>query len=191
LDLDTWTSKRDVAAAAIAESKVVLDDARWQLGETTVTGPFRGHVMNLQLRPRNVVSSLPAASPMAFISEETNSVLASFSQNAIRKIAVGDGAEVVFAHIPGEVFAGQVIRVVPTSSEAQLTASGQLPSFTGAPATDRWGVMIELVEPGDERLAGIPDFPLRDDELLITGSAVSRSPPFKPRCDSGPGKLPE
>jgi multidrug resistance efflux pump len=86
---------------------------------------------------------------MAFISEETNSVLASFSQSAIRKIAVGDSAEVVFAHIPGEVFAGHVIRVVPTSSEAQLTASGQLPSFTGAPATDRWGVMIELFEPED------------------------------------------
>ena len=29
-------------------------------------------------------------------------------------------------------------------SQAQLSASGQLPSLTGAPANDRWAVLIEL-----------------------------------------------
>jgi multidrug resistance efflux pump len=85
---------------------------------------------------------------MAFVSDESNPIIASFSQSAIRKIAVGDEAEVVFINIPGETFAGKVSRVIALGSQAQLNASGQLPTFTGAPVNDRWGVVVEL-EDGD------------------------------------------
>jgi multidrug resistance efflux pump len=144
LDLDTWNAKRDIATAAIAEAQAALDNARWQLAETEVTAPYDGYVVNLQLRPGNVVTMVPAASPMAFVSDESNPVIASFSQSAVRKIAVGDEAEVVFTNIPGETFAGRVSRVIALGSEAQLNASGQLPSFTGEPVNDRWGVLVEL-----------------------------------------------
>ena len=144
LDLDTWMAQRDMAAAARAEANAALDDARWQLQETVVKAPYDGHVVSLQLRPGNVVTTMPAASPLAFVSTETNTILASFSQSAIRKVAVGDGAEIVFSNIPGQTFAGEVVQVVQLSSEAQLTASGQLPTFTGAPVGDRWLVLVEL-----------------------------------------------
>lgn len=144
LDLDTWTAKRDIATAAIAEAQAALDDARWQLAETEVTAPYDGYVVNLQLRPGNVVTTVPAASPMAFVSDERNPVMASFSQSAIRKVAIGDPAEVVFTSIPGKTFAGEVSRIVAVGSQSQLSASGQLPTLTGAPANDRWGVLVEL-----------------------------------------------
>ena len=151
LDLDTWTARRDIAKAAIAEAQAALDDARWQLAETEVTAPYDGYVVNLQLRPGNVVTTVPAASPMAFVSDESNPIIASFSQSAIRKIAVGDEAEVVFINIPGKTFAGRVSRVIALGSQAQLTASGQLPTFTGSPVNDRWGVLVELKDGEIER----------------------------------------
>ena len=150
IDLDTWTANREIAVAAIASANAQLENARWNLAETTVTAPYEGHVVNLQLRPGNVVTTVPAASPMAFVSNEANGVLASFSQSAIRRIAVGDEAEIVFTAMPGQTFSGAVERIVAFGSESQLTASSQLPSLTGEPANARWAVMVEL---DDEEVA--------------------------------------
>jgi multidrug resistance efflux pump len=144
IDLDTWTANRDKAEAAIESTQAQLENARWQLQETTVDAPHAGYVVNLQLRPGNVVTTVPLASPLAFVSNESNPILASFSQSSVRKIAVGDEADVVFSNVPGETFSGEVIRIVAFGSQAQLSASGQLPTLTGAPSSDRWGVLIEL-----------------------------------------------
>jgi multidrug resistance efflux pump len=144
VDLDIWTANRDAAEAAIQGSEAQLDNARWQLAETQVTAPSDGYVLNLQLRPGNVVTTVPLASPMAFVSHEANIILASFSQSAIRRIAVGNEAEVVFTNRPGQTFPGKVIRIVGFGSQSQLAASGELPTLTGAPVTDRWGVLVEL-----------------------------------------------
>jgi multidrug resistance efflux pump len=144
VDLDIWTANMEAAAAAIARGNAQLDNARWQLRETTVRAPHDGYVVNLQLRPGNFVTNVPLASSLAFVSSESNIVLASFSQSAVRKINVGDAADVVFANRPGETFQGTVARIVGLGAQSQLTASGQLPALTGAPVTDRWGVAIEL-----------------------------------------------
>jgi multidrug resistance efflux pump len=150
IDLDTWTANRDVAIAAIAGANAQLDNAQWQLQETTVRAPSEGYVVNLQVRPGNVVTTIPAASPMAFVSNEASIVLASFSQSAIRRVKVGDPADVVFVNRPGETHGGRVERVVAFSGQSQMTASGQLPSLTGTPVTDRWVLSVEL---DDEELA--------------------------------------
>ena len=144
VDLDIWTANMDAAAASIEGSQAQLDNAQWQLQETEVRAPHDGYVVNLQLRPGNMVTSIPMASSMAFVSSEINTVLTSFSQSAVRRIAVGDEAEVVFTNVPGQTYSGKVTRVAGMSSQSQLSASGQLPSFTGAPVTDRWGVLIAL-----------------------------------------------
>lgn len=144
IDLDTWTANRDAAQAAIDAANAQLDNAQWQLKESTVVAPYEGYVVNLQLRPGNIVTTVPLASPMAFVSSESNVILSSFSQSAIRHIALGDSVDVVFSNIPGKTFSGKVIRVVAVGSQSQLSASGQLPALTGAPVTDRWAVIAEL-----------------------------------------------
>lgn len=144
VDLDIWKANRDVAQAGIDTASAQLEDARWRLQETNVTAPFDGYVVNLQLRPGSMVTSVPMASPISFVSNETNTVLASFSQSAIRRIASGDMADLVFTNLPGQTFSGKVVRIVPFGSSAQLSASSQLPTLTGAPANDRWGVLVAL-----------------------------------------------
>ena len=154
VDLDIWIAKLDAAAAAIEGSKAQLDNARWQLQETEVTAPYSGYVVNLQVRPGNFVTSVPMASSMAFVSDEVNPIVASFSQSAIRRIAVDDPIEIAFKTIPGQVFSGKVGRVVRVSGDSQLAASGELPTLTGKPADGRWAVLMEL---DDQDLArGLP-----------------------------------
>jgi uncharacterized protein (DUF1330 family) len=42
------------------------------------------------------------------------------------------------------VFAGKIKRITRASGSTQLSASGQLPTFTGQPENSRWGVIIEF-----------------------------------------------
>ncbi len=154
VDLDTWNANLDVAAAAIDMSEAQLEDAQWKLGQTVVRAPHEGYVVNVQLRPGNVATTIPAASPMAFVSREASQLLASFSQSAVRRIKVGDSAEVVFVNKPGLTFSARVLRIVGFSQQSQLAASGQLPALSGAPVTDRWGVLLELED--TEMASGMP-----------------------------------
>lgn len=148
VDLEIWLAERDVAAAAIDSSLAQLADANWQLQETTVRAPHDGYVANLQLRPGHYVTTIPLASPLAFVSSETSDIVASFSQSAIRRIAPGDSVEVVFSTRPGQVYGGKIKRLVKVSGAAQLTATSSLPSLSGAPVADRWAARVTLDDAG-------------------------------------------
>jgi multidrug resistance efflux pump len=150
VDVERWQAEFDIAVAGIAATQAQLDDANWQLQETVVRAPYTGFVANLQLRPGQYVTTVPLASPMAFVSNEESDLVASFSQSAIRRVSVGDAVEVVFSTKPGQVFSGKIKTLVKVSAGAQLTASSSLPSLTGAPVTDRWAVRVTL---DDQQLA--------------------------------------
>ena len=81
---------------------------------------------------------------MSFVSSETRTVLASFSQSAIRYIGVGDAVEMVFRSKPGKVYGGKVKRIARASGTAQMTASGNLPTMSGQPENSRWAVILDF-----------------------------------------------
>jgi len=146
-DLDRWLAELDGAKAAIQSLEAQLRNAEWELGQTTVTAPNDGHIVNLQVRPGVAVRSFAATPAMTFISDEMKIVVASFSQSSIRRIQAGDSAEMVFALFPGEVFQGTVTHVVHATGVAQLTASGSIPVLTGAPASGRYAVRVAIDDP--------------------------------------------
>lgn len=143
-DVDTWQANKDIAVASIKATQASLDSALWQLDETVVRAPHDGFVPNLQLRPGNYVTSIPLASSMAFVSDESSDIVASFSQSAIRRIDIADDVEITFNSIPGQVFSGRIEKVIKVSGQAQLTATSTLPTLTGAPVNDRWGIRVSL-----------------------------------------------
>jgi multidrug resistance efflux pump len=152
--LDQWNAQLAAAKASIASLNAQLGNAQWRLDETVVRAPYDGFVFNLQLRPGNFVTSMPMASPMAFVSTEIQPVLASFSQSAIRYIQIGDEVEMVFRSVPGKVYSGEIARIARGSGSAQLTATAQIPVMTGQPENSRWAVMIEFDDPA--ALAELP-----------------------------------
>lgn len=141
---DIWEAKYAASAAAIAATEATLENARWQLNETTVRAPADGFPANVQLRPGSYVTTMPVASSLAFVSTENTDILTSFSQSAIRHIKIGNAVEVVFTRIPGQVFAGKVILIGEATAESQLQASATLQTLSGAPANARWPVIIKL-----------------------------------------------
>lgn len=144
VDLDKWTAERDAATASIAATQAQLDNANWQLAETQVYAPSDGYAVNVQLRSGSYVTTVPAGSSLAFVSTDSTELIASFSQSAIRRIELGNEVEVVFSSIPGQVYGGKITKLAKAGSQSQFSASGQLPSLTGAPITDRWAVRVQL-----------------------------------------------
>ena len=140
--LDQWNAQLAATVASIASLKAQLGNAQWRLDETVVRAPHEGFASNLQLRPGTYVTTMPIASSMSFVSSEEQLVVASFSQSAIRYINVGDEVEMVFTSIPGKVSSGKIKRVTRFSGTAQVSASGQIPTFTGQPENSRWAVLI-------------------------------------------------
>lgn len=142
--LDQWQAKLDVSVAKIVGLEAQLNNAQWQLAETVVKAPADGHVVNLQLRPGNMVSNLPVSASMAFVSNEEKFIFSSFSQSAIRYIQVGDEAEIIFTGRPGQVYSGKVTHIIEDTGEAQNTVSGVIPTLTGTPINGRRAVRVVL-----------------------------------------------
>ncbi len=146
-DLDRAIANLDGTKAAIEGLEAQLADAQWQLDRTVIRAPHSGHLVNLQVRPGVAVRTFFGAPAATFITDEIKIIAASFSQSSIRKIQVGDAAEMVFRLIPGEVFSGTVTHVVKASGSAQLAPSGDIAVATGQPISDRYAVRIDLDDP--------------------------------------------
>ena len=53
----------------------------------------------------------------------------------------------VFRSKPGKVYAGTIRRIARGSGSAQLTATAQMPVFSGQPENSRWAVMVDFDDP--------------------------------------------
>ena len=152
-ELDRWTAQLDEINASIQSLNAQLTNARWQLEQTVVRAPHKGFVFNLQVRPGTYVTNLPLAAPISFVSSETQEIVASLSQSAVRYVQPGDKAEVAFTVRPGRVYSGTVTHVLKATGTAQLTPSGELPTITGEPSNGRYPFRVTL---DDDDSAEIP-----------------------------------
>lgn len=107
----------------VARLQADLRSAEFDLSETRVVAPTDGYVTQLFLKPGMTVSS--ATPTMVFV--HGNRVLsASFPQNILQRIQVGDEAEIAFDAIPGRVFSSKLEGFVDAISQGQLQAGGAL-----------------------------------------------------------------
>ncbi len=110
----------------VARLQAELEKARYDLERTVVRAPTNGYVTQLLLRPGMMAAALPLRPVMTFVHEEAPSMIAAFRQNSALRLKAGYEAELVFPSIPGRVFHGEVVQVLPTLAEGQLTTSGNL-----------------------------------------------------------------
>jgi multidrug resistance efflux pump len=69
---------------------------------------------------------LPLAPVMTFIHTEELLYTAAFRQNSLQRLKPGFEAEFMFRALPGQVFKGEVVEVIPAIGESQFQARGQL-----------------------------------------------------------------
>jgi multidrug resistance efflux pump len=119
----------------VARLQAEVQQAQYDLDQTTVRAPTDGYVTQLFLRPGMMAVPLPLRPVMVFVHAEEQGLVAAFQQNALQRINVGDPAEVAFDAVPGRVFQAKVSSVIDVVSQGQLQPTGELlnpESRTGA-----------------------------------------------------------
>ena len=121
-----------------------LDNAKWELNQTTVRAPSDGYVTNIGLRKGARVTSLPLAPAMAFIDTPHTAIGVVIAQIDARYVEPGQPVELTFKFAPGMIYSGRVERVL------QAIATGQIQTSGMAVARDA-GSVIAVRDPRDAR----------------------------------------
>ena len=129
---------------SVANVRAQLASAQYDLDQTTVRAPSKGHVAFVTLRPGQRVANLPLRSWMAFVDHEKTDIAVAIPQFALRHVRPGQTAEVTFKLYPGKVFRAVVDRIVYSSSSGQLQPSGQIASMTSNMTAEPYGVILKV-----------------------------------------------
>jgi multidrug resistance efflux pump len=112
--------------APVAQIRAQLDNAKWELSQTTVLAPTTGYAINVQLRPGSFTTAFPITPAMTFV-EETYQVIALFHQNELHQVKPEDEAEFTLNTYPGRIIKATVDSIVWAQGQGQVPNSTQLP----------------------------------------------------------------
>lgn len=130
----------------VARLQAELEKARYDLERTVVRAPTSGYATQLLLRPGMMASSLPLRPTMVFVHDEHTPMIAAFRQNSALRLRAGYEAEIVFPSIPGRVFKGEVVQILPSLAEGQLQNSGSLLGTQALQSIGRVPVEIRITD---------------------------------------------
>jgi multidrug resistance efflux pump len=112
--------------APVAQIRAQLENAKWELSQTTVFAPADGYAINVQLRPGSFTTAFPITPAMTFV-EQTYQVVALFQQNELHQVAPGNEAEFTLKAHPGRIIKATVDSIVWAQGQGQVPNTTQLP----------------------------------------------------------------
>ena len=112
------------ANTTVAQIEAQLEDASWQLSQTTIRAPADGYapVVALTVGDR----ALQASSVMAFIVEKEITIVGMFSQNGFQTIKIGAPVDIVFDNDPGHIYHARISDVPKGVGQGQVATSGAI-----------------------------------------------------------------
>ena len=134
----------------VASLLAELRKAEFNLEQTVVTAPTDGYVTQLALRPGVMAVPLPLAPVMTFVHTEDKLYTAAFRQNSLQRLEAGFEAEFMFRALPGKVFKGQVVDVLPAIGESQFQARGSLLGTEALRTSGRVFVTLKITDDLEE-----------------------------------------
>ncbi len=138
------------ADANVESVKAQLEMARYYLDNTLMVAPEDGHIVNLQVQPGMVAGILRVGGIASFIVDSDRYLLASFSQETLKYVKVGQPVEVALDLYPGQVFPARVDSIWWANGEGQYLPSDVIPKFYPADPTlpqGEFAVKIYLKSP--------------------------------------------
>jgi multidrug resistance efflux pump len=108
----------------VAQIAAQLDNASWELSQTTVRAPADGYVTVVALTVGD--RALQARSAMSFIVEKEIALVGIFSQNGFQTIKQGTPVDIVFDNAPGRIYHATVTAIPRGIGQGQIEVSGTL-----------------------------------------------------------------
>jgi multidrug resistance efflux pump len=127
-----YQSQIDGVNTTVAATQSELDQAQYFLDNTTLVAPDDGMIVNLQVRVGMVAGDYRFGAIATLVCDGDRYMLATFNQEVLKFVAIGQPSEVALELYPGQIFQGTVLGIWP-SGEGQLLPSGTLPKFEAPP----------------------------------------------------------
>ncbi len=140
-------SQIDGVNTGIIEAEAQLAEAEYFLENTTIYAPENGMIVSQQARPGMVVGEIRLGAIASFVTEEDPYILATFRQQNLKFVEVGQPVEVALDLYPGEILTGKVEAVWWATRQGQYLPSGRLPGFELPKLPGRIAVQISVDVP--------------------------------------------
>lgn len=144
------------AVASVKNVQAQLDMARYYLENTTMVAPEDGHIVNLQVRPGMVAGIVRVGGIASFIVDADRYVLASFSQETLKYVRVGQPVELALDLYPGQIFEAKVDSIWWANGEGQYLPSDIIPRFYPADPKVPQGQFAVKIYPNNPSKVGLP-----------------------------------
>jgi multidrug resistance efflux pump len=108
----------------VAQMQAQLENAVWELAQTTIRAPADGYATAVALTVGDRASQLRSA--MSFIVENEITIVGMFSQNGFQTIKAGAPVNIVFDNVPGRIYHAKITEIPKGIGQGQIAASGTL-----------------------------------------------------------------
>ena len=108
----------------VAQIQAQLDNANWELSQTTVRAPADGYVTLVTVTVGD--RALQMHSAMSFIVEKEITLVGMFSQNGFQTIKDGASVDIVFDNVPGRIYHAKIKAIPGGVGQGQIAVSGTL-----------------------------------------------------------------
>jgi multidrug resistance efflux pump len=144
----------------VAQMQAQLENAVWELAQTTIRAPADGYATAVALTVGDRASQL--RSVMSFIVENEITIVGMFSQNGFQTIKASAPVNIVFDNVPGRVYHAKIVQIPKGIGQGQIAASGTLARTNAIGGASAFPAVIS-----------IPDEMSRDSlRLGMSGSAT-------------------
>lgn len=149
---------------AVAQIQAQLDQAKWELEQTTVRASDDGYVTSLSLAVGD--RALQARAVMSLIVTRDLRIIGMFSPNGFETIEPGAPVKLVFDDRPGKIFTAKIVDIPTGVGQGQLAVSGTLARSGSLSGANSYPAVISIPDGFDQ--AGL--------RLGMPGSATVFSP---------------
>src|ERR1700738_2886813 len=108
----------------VAQTEAQLENASWELSQTTIRAPADGYVPVVALTVGD--RALQASPVMSFIVESEITIVGMFSQNGFQTIKVGAPVDIVFDNAPGRIYHAKIAAIPKGVGQGQIATSGMI-----------------------------------------------------------------
>jgi multidrug resistance efflux pump len=142
--------------ATVESLKAQLETAHYYLDNTLMVAPEDGHIVNLQVEPGMVAGIVRFGGIASFIVDNDRYLLASFTQQTLKYVKVGQPVEVALDIYPGQIFEAEVNSIWWANGEGQYLPSDVIPTFSPAAPNQPQGQFAVKIYPKNPSLVGLP-----------------------------------
>jgi multidrug resistance efflux pump len=143
-------SEIDGENTTVAQLVAQLDNAKWELDQTTVRAPAAGYVGTMALAVG--ARAVPLRSAMSFILANDLTLVGVFSQNGFQSLKPGATVKLAFANEPGRTYRSTIGDIVQGVGQGQIAVSGILARAESIGTSTDYPALINVPPDMDRRM---------------------------------------